>query len=181
MLVRDPRKRLTIVQIGQHPWMQEASADVRRDPLAMDASSQDGQPYNEHVLRLMHSLNIDENKTLEVSIFSHSDGISRRYGDGAGNTVEENSSVFSPDPNALVAFGALMLFVGRQEGHPACKKYGGWWRWALVSPDGVAHVSASGLCGLWSVCLPLLIFPCTIKSRSSLPAQAHPMVPEKGP
>jgi len=28
--------------------------------------------------------------------------------------------------------------VGRQEGHPACKKIRGWWRWALVSPDGVA-------------------------------------------
>ena len=25
----------------------------------------------------------------------------------------------------------------------------------------------------WSVCLPLLIFPCTIKSRSSLLALAH--------
>jgi len=33
---------------------------------------------------------------------------------------------------------ALTLLVGRQEGHPASKKYGGWWRWALVSPDGVA-------------------------------------------
>jgi len=32
----------------------------------------------------------------------------------------------------------------------------------------------------WYVCLPLLIFPCTIKSRSSLLAQAHPVVPEKG-
>jgi len=32
----------------------------------------------------------------------------------------------------------LILLVGRQEGHPARKKYGGWWRWALVSPDGVA-------------------------------------------
>jgi len=31
-----------------------------------------------------------------------------------------------------------MLLVGWQEGHPACKKYGGWWRWALVSPDGMA-------------------------------------------
>jgi len=31
----------------------------------------------------------------------------------------------------------LTLLVGRQEGHPACKN-GGWWRWALVSPDGVA-------------------------------------------
>jgi len=26
----------------------------------------------------------------------------------------------------------------------------------------------------WSVCLPLSIFPCTIKSRSSLLALAHP-------
>jgi len=26
--------------------------------------------------------------------------------------------------NALVAFSALTLLVGRQEGHPACKKYG---------------------------------------------------------
>jgi len=33
----------------------------------------------------------------------------------------------------------LTLLVGRQEGHPACKKMGwGWWRWALVSLDGVA-------------------------------------------
>jgi len=31
----------------------------------------------------------------------------------------------------------------------------------------------------WSVCLPLLIFPCTIKSRSSLLALAHPGGPEK--
>ena len=38
-----------------------------------------------------------------------------------------------PMPSVL-----LMLLVGWQEGHPACKKYGGWWRWALVSPDGMA-------------------------------------------
>jgi len=31
----------------------------------------------------------------------------------------------------------------------------------------------------WSVCLPLLIFPCTIKSRSSLLAPAHPDGPGK--
>jgi len=31
-----------------------------------------------------------------------------------------------------------VVLVGRQEGHPACKKYVGWWRWALVSSDGVA-------------------------------------------
>jgi len=38
----------------------------------------------------------------------------------------------------VCVFSALTLLVGRQEGHPACKKLGGWWRWALVSPDGVA-------------------------------------------
>ena len=31
----------------------------------------------------------------------------------------------------------------------------------------------------WSVCLPLLIFPCTTKSRSSLLAPAHPGGPGK--
>jgi len=31
----------------------------------------------------------------------------------------------------------------------------------------------------WSVCLPLLIFPCTIKSRCSLLAPAHPGGPGK--
>jgi len=35
------------------------------------------------------------------------------------------------------AFSALTLLVERQERHPARKKCG-WWRWALVSPDGVA-------------------------------------------
>jgi len=37
-----------------------------------------------------------------------------------------------------INFSAFMLLVGRQEGHLAGKKYGGWWRWALASPDGVA-------------------------------------------
>jgi len=31
----------------------------------------------------------------------------------------------------------------------------------------------------WSVCLPLLIFPCTIKSKNSLLAPAHPGGPRK--
>ena len=31
----------------------------------------------------------------------------------------------------------------------------------------------------WSLCLPLLIFPCTIKSRSSILAPAHPGGPGK--
>jgi len=51
-------------------------------------------------------------------------------------------------------------------------KNGGWWRWALVCPDGAAP-------SRWSVCLPLLIIPCKIKSRNSLLALAHPGGPGK--
>jgi len=58
-----------------------------------------------------------------------------------------------PNPNALVAFSALTLLVGRQEGHSACKNMGGWWRWALISPDGVA--SSRIVCVSASVNLPL--------------------------
>jgi len=40
-----------------------------------------------------------------------------------------------------VAFSALTLLVGWQEGHLARKKiWAGWWRWALVSPDGVVPI-----------------------------------------
>jgi len=48
---------------------------------------------------------------------------------------------------------ALTLLVGQQEGHPACKRYGGWWRWALVSPDGLALSRMVGVSA--SVNLPL--------------------------
>jgi len=70
------------------------------------------------------------------------------------------------------AFSALTLLVGRQEGHPACKKMG---------DGGGGHwlVRMEWRPGGWSVCLPLLIFPCTIKSRSSLQAPAHPGDPGK--
>jgi len=53
---------------------------------------------------------------------------------------------------ALVAFNALTLLVGRQEGHLASKKWG-WWRWTLVSPDGVAPSWMVGVSA--SVNLPL--------------------------
>jgi len=72
----------------------------------------------------------------------------------------------------IVAFSALTLLVRWQEGHPACKKWGdgGGGHWLVRvewRPAG------------WSLCLPLLIFPCTIKSRSSLLAPAHPDGPRK--
>jgi len=65
-----------------------------------------------------------------------------------------------------------MLLVGRQEGHPACKKIwgdGGGGHWLVQMEWRPAG---------WSVCLPLLIFPCTIKS-SSLLVLAHPGGPGK--
>ena len=46
-----------------------------------------------------------------------------------------------------------MLLVGWQEGHKDCKKHGGWWRWALVTPDGVALSRMVGVSA--SVNLPL--------------------------
>jgi len=70
------------------------------------------------------------------------------------------------------AFSALTLLVGRQEGHPAYKKwgYGGGGHWLVRMEWRPAG---------WSVFLPLLIFSCTIKSRSSLLAQALPGGPGK--
>jgi len=64
---------------------------------------------------------------------------------------------------------ASTLLVGRQEWHPVCKKWGG--------GDGGGElwlVPMEWRPAGWSVCLPLLIFPCTIKSRSSLLVSSHP-------
>jgi len=52
-----------------------------------------------------------------------------------------------------VAFSALALLVRWQEGHPACKKMGEWWRWVLFSPDGVVPSRMVGVSA--SVNLPL--------------------------
>jgi len=51
-----------------------------------------------------------------------------------------------------IAFSALTLLIGWQEGHPACKKMGGRWRWALFSPDGV---TPSRMVGVSACYLPL--------------------------
>jgi len=66
-----------------------------------------------------------------------------------------------------------MLLAGRQEGHPACKKYGEDGGGGHCLDQMERHPAG------WSVCLPLLIFPCTIKSRSSRLAPAHPGGPGK--
>jgi len=44
----------------------------------------------------------------------------------------------------LNSCSALVLLVGRQEGHPACKKHGELWVWGVVSPDGVAPTRTAG-------------------------------------
>jgi len=72
----------------------------------------------------------------------------------------------------ISSFIALTLSVGRQEGHLTCKKWG---------DGGGGHllVRMEWRPAGWSVCLPLLIFPCTVKSRSSLLAPAHTGGPRK--
>jgi len=77
------------------------------------------------------------------------------------------------DKDCACAFSALTLLVGRQEGHPACRKMGD-------GGGGHCLIRMEWLPAGWSVCLPLLIFPCTIKSRSSLLAPAHLGGPGKG-
>jgi len=72
----------------------------------------------------------------------------------------------------IFAFSALTLLVERQEGHLACKKMG-------VGGGGHWLVGMEWHPAGWLVCLPVLIFPCTIKSRSSLLAPAHPGGPGK--
>ncbi|XP_030076604.1 serine/threonine-protein kinase SIK2 [Microcaecilia unicolor] len=66
MLVLEPAKRLTIGQIKEHKWML-AEVPVQRPILY--PQGQENEPsigeYNEQVLRLMHSLGIDQQKTIE--------------------------------------------------------------------------------------------------------------------
>ena len=71
-----------------------------------------------------------------------------------------------------ICLKCFTLLVGRQEEHPACKKWG---------DGGVGHwlVQMEWCPGGWSVCLPLLVFPCTIKSRSSILVPDYPDGPGK--
>lgn len=80
MLVLDPSKRLTIAQIKEHKWML-VEVPVQRPVLY--PQGQENEPsigeFNEQVLRLMHSLGIDQQKTIEVKwsetwlmVFRHS-------------------------------------------------------------------------------------------------------------
>ncbi|XP_029302455.1 LOW QUALITY PROTEIN: serine/threonine-protein kinase SIK2 [Cottoperca gobio] len=68
MLVLDPSKRLSVAQIKEHKWM-VLYAPVQRpvlyqQPLSAEDEAGVGE-YSEQVLRLMHSLGIDQHKTVE--------------------------------------------------------------------------------------------------------------------
>jgi len=73
----------------------------------------------------------------------------------------------------MYAFSALTLLVGRQEGIRPVKNMG---------DGGGGHwLDRRECCPVgWSVFLHLLISPCTIKSRSSFLAPAHPGGSGKG-
>lgn len=65
----DPSKRLSVAQIKQHKWMAPYVPVQRpvlhQQPLSVEGEAGIGE-YSEQVLRLMHSLGIDQHKTIEV-------------------------------------------------------------------------------------------------------------------
>ncbi|XP_052413476.1 serine/threonine-protein kinase SIK2 isoform X2 [Carassius gibelio] len=68
MLVLDPAKRLSLSQIKEHRWMVQEVPSQRpvlyRQGLQCESKSGLGE-HSEQVLRLMHSLGIDQQKTIE--------------------------------------------------------------------------------------------------------------------
>ncbi|XP_028319806.1 serine/threonine-protein kinase SIK2 isoform X3 [Gouania willdenowi] len=68
MLVLDPSKRLSVAQIKEHKWM-AMDVPVQRPVLYQQPVTAEGEAgmgeYSEQVLRLMHSLGIDQHKTVE--------------------------------------------------------------------------------------------------------------------
>ncbi|NXO83361.1 SIK2 kinase, partial [Sitta europaea] len=80
MLVLDPSKRLSIAQIKEHKWM---LVEVPAQRPILYPPGEENEPslgeYNEQVLRLMHSLGIDQQKTLEVKL---------RWGQNTSNGVK---------------------------------------------------------------------------------------------
>ncbi|XP_075695874.1 serine/threonine-protein kinase SIK2 isoform X2 [Rhinoderma darwinii] len=66
MLVLEPSKRLSVAQIKEHKWMM-TEVPVHRPVLYAQNQEKEASigEYNEQVLRLMHSLGIDQQKTIE--------------------------------------------------------------------------------------------------------------------
>ncbi|ELU06853.1 hypothetical protein CAPTEDRAFT_183356, partial [Capitella teleta] len=69
MLVLEPKKRFTITQIKTHKWMLMGEGPPKDAPVspAPDLGHNAAQgEFNEQILRLMHSLGIDQQKTLQA-------------------------------------------------------------------------------------------------------------------
>jgi len=76
-----------------------------------------------------------------------------------------------------IAFSALTLLVGRQEGHPACKKLEWWGAGVVISLERDADLHMAQL-------MPLpLIVSCFSKIQIgfTILVPAHPGSPGKGP
>ena len=68
MLVLEPSKRFSIEQIKNHRWMQMGEGGPRSAPPSplIGYNAKVGE-FNEQILRLMQSLGINQQKTMEVS------------------------------------------------------------------------------------------------------------------
>lgn len=72
MLVLEPRKRFTIAQIKAHRWMMSDSGAPQEPPPSPDLGHNPANgEFNEQILRLMQSLGIDQQKTIEVGPGPH--------------------------------------------------------------------------------------------------------------
>ena len=76
--------------------------------------------------------------------------------------------------SSLLAFSALTLLVGRQEGHPACKKTEWWGAGMVICLERGADLHIVQL-----MPLPLTLTVSCFNKTFLVPA--HPVVPEKGP
>ena len=75
------------------------------------------------------------------------------------------------------AFSALTLLVGRQEGHPACKKLEWWGTGVVIGLERGVHLHMAQL-----MPLPLTISCfCKIQIGFAFLVPAHPGSPGKGP
>ena len=89
-----------------------------------------------------------------------------------GHLIYISVDVYLPN-----AFSALTLLVGRQEGHPACKKQEWWGAGVVVCLEQGADLHMAQL-------MPLPVTDsCLVKSRLVLPFwyRLTRVVPEKGP
>ena len=111
---------------------------------------------------------------LRVNNKSHCYAMCQRYFVTWQSNVQQ--TIFPKFTLGLTAFSALTLLVGRQEGHPACKKLE-WWGTGVV----VWNEMQTSIWPSWCHCHSLSLAP--VKSRLVLPFWYWLtwVVPEKGP